>query len=536
MILNDLNLQNREAWQKAGFELPQFNRAEVREKTIKNPIWLHFGAGNIFRGFPAAVQQKLLNEGKCDRGIIVCEAYDTEIIDRIYKPHDNLSVLVVLKPDGNMDKKVIASIVEALTVDSSQQENWKTLQNIFSSPSLQMVSFTITEKGYNLTNTKGEYYSDVKEDFEAGPEFPKSFIGKLASLCYSRYKNGGYPLALVSMDNCSHNGTRLYEAVDTFAKEWANRGLVEGGFVEYIENQDKVSFPWSMIDKITPRPDNGVKEMLEKSGLESTAIITTSKNTYIAPFVNAEEPEYLVIEDLFPNGRPPLEDAGVIFTDRDTVDKVEKMKVCTCLNPLHTVLAIYGCLLGYKTISEEMKDEQLKAFVEKVGYAEGLPVVVDPGIIDPKGFIREVVEVRFPNPFVPDTPQRIATDTSQKLAVRFGETIKAYQKRNDLNVSELKYIPLVFAGWLRYLLGVDDEGNSFELSPDPLMEHLKKTMDGISLGDKGPFDKVLEPILSDASIFGVNLYEGGLAGKVLGYFSELVQGPGAVRQVLKKYL
>ena len=108
----------------------------------------------------------------------------------------------------------------------------------------------------------------------------------------------------------------------------------------------------------------------------------TSKNTYIAPFVNAEECEYLVIEDAFPNGKPALDKGGIIFTDRATVDKVEKMKVCTCLNPLHTALAIYGCLLGYTLISEEMKNPLLKNMVEVIGYKEGLPVVVNPGILD----------------------------------------------------------------------------------------------------------------------------------------------------------
>ncbi len=71
-----------------------------------------------------------------------------------------------------------------------------------------------------------------------------------------------------------------------------------------------------------------------------------------------------------------------MFTDRETVDKVEKMKVCTCLNPLHTALAVYGCLLGYK-ISDEMKDTELKKLVERIGYVEGLPVVVNPGVLDP---------------------------------------------------------------------------------------------------------------------------------------------------------
>ena len=83
-----------------------------------------------------------------------------------------------------------------------------------------------------------------------------------------------------------------------------------------------------------------------------------------------------------------------------------------------------------------MKDEDLVKLVNILGYKEGLPVVVDPKILSPKAFIDEVVQKRIPNPFMPDTPQRIACDTSQKLSIRFGETIKAYQKRSDLNVAD----------------------------------------------------------------------------------------------------
>ena len=162
----------------------------------------------------------------------------------------------------------------------------------------------------------------------------------------------------------------------------------------------------------------------------------------MAPFVNAEVSEYLVIEDKFTNGRPPLEEAGIIFTDRETVNKVETMKVTTCLNPLHTALAVSGCLLGYNLIADEMKDPILRKFVEKIGYEEGLKVVVDPKIISPKEFIDEVVNERFSNPFIPDTPQRIATDTSQKVGIRFGETIKSYARKDDLNPADLVAIPL----------------------------------------------------------------------------------------------
>jgi fructuronate reductase len=288
-----------------------------------------------------------------------------------------------------------------------------------------------------------------------------------------------------------------------------------------------------MIDKITPGPDKGVKELLEKDGFADTEFY--SKTTPTAPFVNAEEPQYLVIEDSFPAGRPALEKAGVLFTSRETVDKVEKMKVCTCLNPLHTALAIFGCLLGYTRISEEMKNPDLIKLVEIIGLKEGLPVVVDPGIISPQKFIDEVIKVRFPNPFMPDTPQRIATDSSQKIPIRFGETIKAYQSSKTLKVDDLKLIPLVHAAWIRYLMGINDEGNPFTVSPDPLYSSLAPAVAGFKLGDKGPFHAVLEPILSNKSIFGVNLYEAGLGERVEAYFEERVAGPGAVAKTLEKY-
>jgi fructuronate reductase len=290
-----------------------------------------------------------------------------------------------------------------------------------------------------------------------------------------------------------------------------------------------------MIDKITPRPDAKVEAMLKADGFEDTTLVITDKNTYTAPFVNAEQSQYLVIEDLFANGRPALEKAGVYFTDRDTVNKVERMKVTTCLNPLHTALAIFGCLLGHTLISEEMRDAELKKLVEGIGYTEGMPVVVDPKILDPKAFISEVLNTRFPNPFMPDTPQRIATDTSQKLAIRFGETIKAYDSDPKLEVKSLKLIPLVFAGWLRYLMAIDDELNSFTPSSDPRLAEAQAYVKDIRIGDK-PTVEQLKGLLSDATIFGVDLLELGLADLVVSYFTSLIEGKGAVRRTLQQYV
>lgn len=535
MKLSQHSLQNTKTWEAANFALPLYDRNTVYETTKANPTWIHFGAGNIFRAFTANAQQKLLNAGKSTKGIIVAEGFDYEIIEKMYRPKDNLSVLVTLKANGTIEKTIVGSITESLIVNPQEPEQWNRLKEIFTAPSLQMASFTITEKGYNLYDPDGNFFTDVANDFNNGPDFPTSYIGKLTSLVYTRFKSGKLPLALVSMDNCSHNGTKLHNAVATFAEKWVENHLVEKDFISYIENPATISFPWSMIDKITPRPDESIKAMLKQDGFDDVEAVITSKNTYIAPFVNAEEPEYLIIEDAFPNGRPNLDEAGIIFTDKETVDKVEKMKVCTCLNPLHTALAVYGCLLDYTLIADEMKDPELRKLVEVIGYSEGLPVVVDPGIIKPKNFIDEVLQVRIPNPFMPDTPQRIATDTSQKLGIRFGETIKAYASNTELNVEDLKLIPLVLAGWCRYLLAVDDNGKTFTPSPDPLLESSMNCVRNIKIGDSRDFHEELYPLLSNSNIFGVDLYEVGLGEKVEQLFKELTAGHGSVRATLKKY-
>jgi len=534
MRLTKDGLMDRKIWIEKGYALPEFDLAAVEEATKKAPFWIHFGAGNIFRAFQANVVQQLLNGGVIDRGLVVAEGYDYEIVEKMYRPHDNIGALVTLKSDGTVGKTVVASVVESLAADSGNETDWARLREIFRNPSLQMVTFTITEKGYLLRNAAGVAMPGVEDDFAAGPVLPKSYIGKVVTLLHERFVNGELPVAMVSMDNCSHNGDKLYAAVREFAEEWERRGVCKPGFLSYVNNESRVSFPWTMIDKITPRPDAKVEKILSDDGIESLEPVITSKKTYVAPFVNSEECQYLVIEDKFPNGRPELEKGGLYFTDRATVDKVEKMKVCTCLNPLHTFLALSGCLLGYTLIADEMKDDDLQRLVRRLGYDEGLPVVVNPEIIDPKNFIDEVVNVRIPNPFMPDTPQRIACDTSQKLSIRFGETIKGYLRRDDLDVSSLKVIPLVFALWLRYLTATDDDGNAFELSPDPLLAEVTKYVAGIAVGsaDENSVRAAVTPLLHRAEIFGVDLFEAGLAETVISDFTKLVSGKGAVRKTL----
>ena len=485
----------------------------------------------------APLQQSLLESGAADYGMIAVETHDKQVIDNIYRPHDNLSILVVMYPDGRNDVMVVANIADALFADADDApDDWDRTLKYFSKDSLQLVSITCTEKGYNIDNTLAE------ADYGNGPRAPKHIMAKAAAFAHHRYVSGGAPIAFVSMDNVSENGHKFSSAVMAFAKEWVNRGFADTDFLEYLER--KVSFPWTMIDRITPRPAENVKEMLEGKGVEGMEIITTDRGTVIAPFVNTEHVSYLVIQDDFPNGRPPLEEAGVIFCDSsEAVARYEKMKVGTCLNPIQTTLCIFGCLLNHEHIYDTIADPLLKELVYRQSYEEALPVVVHPGQIEPKEFLREVLEERLPNPNIPDTPARIITDTSQKVGVRYGGTIIAHGD----NARNLKYIPLAIAGWCRYLMGIDDNGREMNYnttadspwnkwSPDHMLEQLTRYVSDIQFGKPETVADRLRPILSDSEMFGVDLFEVGLGDKIVGYFKEMIAGARAVRVTLEKHI
>ena len=293
-------LKEKTAWEKAGVCLPSYDIEKTAEETKKAPVWVHFGAGNIFRIFIGGLADTLIEKGESKKGITCVETFDFDVIDKIYAPYDNLVLAVTLKADGSTDKRVLGSLTEAIKAQSSDVSQWNRLKEIFKDPGLQMISFTITEKGYALKGADGTYFPFIQADIENGPEKAVSAMAVVCALLYERYKTVKAPLAVVSMDNCSHNGEKLQSSIVTMAKEWYKKGFVEEGFVEYITDESRVSFPWSMIDKITPRPADSVCRELENAGIEDMAPVITSKKTYIAPFVNAEGPQYLVIEDNSP--------------------------------------------------------------------------------------------------------------------------------------------------------------------------------------------------------------------------------------------
>ena len=240
MELNEAGLRERTWWTERGYKLPEFDRKAVREATGRGPVWVHFGAGNIFRAFPARAVQELLDQGIMDRGLVAAEGYDTEILERVNRPHDEYSVLVTLKADGTVEKTVVGSVLASYGLDG--------LKEIFTMDSLQIASFTITEK-------RDMAFSEQRRILKTGRTGPKPIWARWG-VCTGGSFAGRKPIAMVSMDNCSHNGDRLLEAMETFAGKWCEKRAGRPGIPEYVTDRSRVVFPWTMIDKITP-PDQG---------------------------------------------------------------------------------------------------------------------------------------------------------------------------------------------------------------------------------------------------------------------------------------
>lgn len=536
MHLTRQNLKNRSEWEAAGFTLPGYDVEAAAEKAIAEPRWVHFGIGNIFRVFIGGIADGLLEKGLLDRGITCVETFDYEVVDRIYTPYDNLGLSVILKGDGSREYRVLGSMAEAVKAQV-ENESWERLKEIFRSPSLQMVSFTITEKGYALWQSDGSFFPWVQKDIDCGPEKGTGAMAIVTAMLHERFRNGALPIAMVSMDNCSRNGDILRRSVLTMAQEWQKKGFVGQDFLNYVGDEKQVAFPLTMIDKITPRPSEHIAAELQEMGLENMAPVITAKKTYIAPFVNAEKPQYLVIEDTFPNGRPALEEGyGVYMADRNTVNLSERMKVTALLNPVHSATGPIGVALGEELFARMLNtNPDIMQMARMIAYDEGLPVVEDPGILSPKAFADELFNDRFPNEYLGDTNLRLAVDVSQMVGIRFGETIKAYTTKNG-SAACLTAIPLGIAGWLRYMMGIDDKGNAYELAPDPMNEEIQNILSSIEIGNPETCKDQLHPILSNERLFFIDLYQAGIGEKIENMFRQMIAGPGAIRVTVHRYV
>ena len=243
MKLNLESVLSRPAdWERAGVRLPKFDVKAVRERTLAAPEWVHFGAGNIFRGFIGSLSQRLLNEGLSQTGIIACDTFDYEVIDKIYDAHDNLTLNVLLNPDGTTTREILAGVVQGIKANFADERSAAQLKAIFRAPSLKMLSFTITEKGYQLRRTDGSLMPVVEADMAEGPAKARHAMSIVAALLLERFGAGALPMAVVSMDNCSHNGEKLMASVLEVASAWVKNGFAPAAFLDYLKDESKIAF------------------------------------------------------------------------------------------------------------------------------------------------------------------------------------------------------------------------------------------------------------------------------------------------------
>ena len=190
MKLTFEGIKDTAAWQSAGVKLPEYDVQAAAEKAKAHPVWAHFGAGNIFRIFVGGLADTLIAKGEMDRGITCVETFDFDVVDKIYAPYDNLVLAVTLNADATTDKRVLGSLSEAIKAQSGVPEAWSRLKAVFADPSLQMVSFTITEKGYALKNAAGAFFQFVQADIDNGPDKATGAMAIVCAMLLHRFENG----------------------------------------------------------------------------------------------------------------------------------------------------------------------------------------------------------------------------------------------------------------------------------------------------------------------------------------------------------
>tara|TARA_R110002051_G_scaffold69741_5_gene125485 strand:- start:2867 stop:4351 length:1485 start_codon:yes stop_codon:yes gene_type:complete len=395
---------------------------EYDPKSLKTGI-VHVGVGGFHRAHQAYYLNKLheadLNPewGICGIGL----RENDKNIEDVFKKQDNLYTLLVKHPDGKNEAQVIGSIIDFKLGYGNPQVAIDKMAH----PDTKIVSLTITEGGYNFNSSTGEFNFDNQDVIYElqNPEDPRTIYGYLTVALKKRRENSLPPFTIMSCDNIEHNGDVTREMLLTFAKRQ------DSELAEWIENS--VSFPNSMIDRITPVTTAADIEFLENEyGIKDEWPVTCE------PFIQ------WVIEDNFSNGRPQLENVGVQFVP--DVKPYEKMKL-RLLNAGHSVLGILGAVHGYKTINECMEDKVFVTYLRSFMDQEATPVLDELEGINLNDY-KDSLEERFANPNIKDSVSRICSESAAKLPKFLIPTIQDNLKSGG----NIDFGTLVLATWCYY--------------------------------------------------------------------------------------
>ena len=408
------------------------------------PGILHFGVGNFHRAHQAYYTNKLLADSD-QKNWGICGAMILEKDEHIFqclKKQENCYGLTVYGRSGHDEYHHIGSLVELLWGIN----NADAIIDKVANPCTKIISLTITEGGYNLDKKTREFdfsNEDILYDLKF-PEKPRTVFGYIAAGLRKRMAANVGPLAILSCDNLPHNGEVCRNSFTSFFKK--------ADIQIYNWAKDNISFPSSMVDRITPATlTEDIPKLYARNGHEDLVPV------YCEDFVQ------WVIEDDFPAGRPAWERVGVEFTD--DVSKYESVKL-GIVNSTHQMLSFPGMLAGYRKVDEAVADERIATYLRQYMDLDVTPYLVPPPNTNLEVYKTTFIE-RLGNKTVSDQLSRLCFDGANKIPVFMVPTITAMLKVN----ADMKRIAFLIAAYRLYLQrGEDERGLSYKIDDPGLLE------------------------------------------------------------------
>ncbi len=432
------------------------------------PGIVHLGVGAFHRAHQAVMTDAVLAAGDTGWGIIAASLRSPDTRDAL-APQDGL-YSVATKASGGESLAVIGAIREIIVAP----ENPERLIAAMAAPAIRIVSLTVTEKGYchdPATGTLNETHPDIVHDL-GHMATPRSAPGFIVAALARRRAAGHPPFTVLCCDNLPSNGKTVKRVLGRLAE------MVDPALGAWVKTS--VSCPCTMVDRIVPATTDDDRPRISRTlGLRDAWPVVTE------PFIQ------WVIEDDFPLGRPRWELAGAQFA-RD-VEPFEHMKL-RLLNGAHSTLAYLGALAGHITVAEASHDPLFIVVLNGL-WQEAIPTLVQPEGQDLAAYCAALL-ARFQNTSIRHLTAQIAMDGSQKLPQRLLGTI-----RDNLAAGRpIRHLTLGVAAWMRYVTGVDERGERFEIR-DPLAETLRE----ITLAAGSNPMSLCDGLLGIEAIFGRDL-------------------------------
>lgn len=396
---------------------------------------VHFGPGAFHRAHQAAYFDALAAKD-ARWGICGISLHSTGVRDAL-KPQDGLYTLAIL--DEEISYRIIGSMREVLVGPEDIEAVFERLTR----PSVELVTSTVTEKGYCLAAdfSLDLQHPDIVHDL-ANPQTPKSFIGYIAEGLRRRRQAGLKPFVLIPCDNLPKNGARLKEAVTVFA------GQSDHDLARWIH--DNLQCPSTMVDSITPATDDALRaRVAEATGVADAWPIQREAFT-----------QWVIEKHTHDNG-PDWQGVGVTITDNVPAYERAKLRL---LNGPHSTLAYMGLHRGYDSVSEAMQDVELADIVRRLMTLDVVPLLEAPEGLDLMAYSEDILK-RFRNPAIVHKLAQIAWDGSQKLPIRILSSLSEALDRGQ----DIRRLCLPLAAWMRF---VRAKAVSGEAITDPLADGL----------------------------------------------------------------